>query len=156
MRTGDVISAGIAIVVVLFAGTCWMVNRSGRTNANLYPFARPPANLDSAARLVEAAATLGFKRHGRPVRTVEELGDLRLPPGVRIERVKADDSVSYVYLAASYRDTVLHCHVISRIITDSTAERRARALMYSACDNWYPRTEAEREEYYRMERERQR
>ena len=156
MRTGDVVSAGIAIVVVLFAGTCWMANRPLQTNASMYPDARPPANLDSAARLVEAAATLGFKRHGRPVRTVEELGDLRLPPGVRIERVKAGDSVSYVYVAATYADTVLHCNVISRMIADSTVERGARALMYSACDNWYPRTEAERAEYHRMVRERPR
>ena len=154
MRIGDVVAAVIVVGVVLVLGASWGVGTPARTNANRYPDAGPPANLDSAARLVAAAASRAYERDGHPVRTAAELGALPLPPGARITRVTAEDSVGYVYITAPYKDTVLRCNVITRVIADRAAKRGARAMMYPACDSWYPTNAVEREEYYRMARER--
>jgi hypothetical protein len=160
MRIGDVVAAVVALLILGVVGTCWWANEGLVTDANRYPFAGPAPVADSAADAVAEAATRAFERYNRPVRTLEELGPVTLPTAARITGIidDTDDapSVSWVSIEATYQDSTVRCSVSSFLIPsriDSTTGRVAPQVM-KHCDKWYPRTRAEKEAYYRMERER--
>lgn len=157
MRIGDIVAAVVVVGVVVVFGTCWVVSGPRGTMAERYPDAEPPPVLDSASRIVLAAVTRHWDRHHYPVRTIEELGPLSLPPGTRVTRVIPGDSVSHVYIEGAWRDSVLHCGVTTRVVAGRVnPDGSALPHIDANCDVVFPQTGAELDAYYRHVREKAR